>query len=296
MNGEVIKRYSEDSHLVINADDFGLSEEVNEGILRAHNEGFLTSASLMANGLMFDQAVKMSHQTPSLGVGVHFNLVRGRPVGKSDSVRLFLDKNGYFLGKVGLVLKRLLKKPLVLDQAEYECNAQVERIKEAGIIPTHIDSEKHIHMYPPLFERVAKVAVTHNIKWIRIVKENGSALKFKPTIAQIAKAWMLGLFSYRCRNRARKVGLLSSDFFYGVLHAGHMVREVYAEIIEGLRPGITEVICHPGVRSKTGAIDGFGRFFIDSKRQVELDSLLNEELKDELIRLNIKTVNYGDLG
>lgn len=82
-----IKNYIlHNQYLVINADDFGLSRKVNEGILTAHKKGCLTSTSLMANGPMFQQGIEMSRSVPRLGVGVHLNLVRGKPISKLQLV------------------------------------------------------------------------------------------------------------------------------------------------------------------------------------------------------------------
>jgi chitin disaccharide deacetylase len=62
--------------LIVNADDFGLTEQVSRGILDAHRDGIVTSTTLMANGAAFDAAVAMSRQAPRLGIGVHLNLVK----------------------------------------------------------------------------------------------------------------------------------------------------------------------------------------------------------------------------
>lgn len=289
------KRFSHDRYLVINADDFGLSAEVNEGILMAHEKGLLTSTSLMANGPMFSQAVHMSKQAPNLGVGVHFNLVRGKPVSQLQEVNLLVDKRGFFPGTVASAINRLVKNSKALDQAEFECVAQVERVIEAGIRPTHIDSEKHIHMYPPLFRRVAKVAIARQIKWIRIVNEGDNFFKFQPRGTQVAKSLLLSFFALICRKRVEKAGLMSSDFFYGVLHAGNMVNEIYKNIFEKLHKGVTEIICHPGFESEGNPNSDLGRFFLDNTRKDELDSLLDKGLMQKLHSRKIRLINFGDL-
>jgi predicted glycoside hydrolase/deacetylase ChbG (UPF0249 family) len=294
-SGESDKAFSGDRCLVINADDFGLSAEVNEGILTAHEKGILTSTSLMANGPMFSQAASIGRQVPNLGIGVHFNLVRGKPVSRLQDVNLLVDIRGLFPGTVSSTLHRLVKNPAALDQAERECTAQVERLIEAGIRPTHIDSEKHIHMFPPLFKRVAEVAASNDIKWIRIVNDGDNLLKSKPTAAQVAKSLVLRFLSVFCRRNVQKAGLKSSDFFYGVLHAGNMVSIIYQNIFEKLRPGVTEIICHPGFESNTDGSPGLGRYFLDNTRKAELDALLDGGLRQELRSRKIRLSNFGEL-
>jgi len=66
--------------LIINADDFGMSEEVNEAVIRAYKEGVLTSTSLMVTGAAFEQAVRLAKENPGLGVGIHLVSVVGQSV------------------------------------------------------------------------------------------------------------------------------------------------------------------------------------------------------------------------
>ena len=285
----------QERYLVINADDFGLSSKVNEGIMRAHERGCLRSTSLMANGPLFEQAVEMSRSVPRLDVGVHLNLVRGKPISKAAAVKRLIDERGLFPGTIGATMRRLMQSPIALDQAEGECCAQVEHIMQAGIHPTHIDSEKHLHMYPPLFRRVVRTAIVYGIRWIRIVEENRIPWRTKPAMKQVGKAFVLRLFARSCRKRAAENGLMYSDLFYGVLHAGHMVKEVYDDILERIRPGVTEIVCHPGLSGESNTNSDLGPYFLATDRQDELDALLDESLPSKLQSRKVKLVGFGDL-
>jgi hopanoid biosynthesis associated protein HpnK len=295
MVGNVEESVVQDRYLVINADDFGLSSEVNEGILMAHKQGYLTSASLMANGPMLQDAVDRSYSVPSLGIGVHLNLVRGRPISQAQVVDRLVDRRGLFPGTVGGTMRRLMLAPVAVDQAECECLAQIEYIKQIGICPTHVDSEKHVHMYPPLFKRVARVARAQGIRWIRIVRENRIPWHTKPRLRQMGKATVLGVLARRCQKTAAAVGLLSSDGFYGVVHAGRMVKDVYIDIFNSMQSGVTEIICHPGLPAKSHVNRDMGPYFLAETRRDELDALLDATLRDELQKRRIKLVHFGDI-
>ncbi len=284
-----------DNYLVINADDFGLSREVNKGILAAHKKGCLTSTSLMANGPMFRQGVEMSRSVPRLGIGVHLNLVRGKPISKSQLVSRLVDERGIFPGTVTSMMRRFMQSSVSLDQAEHECMAQIEHIIQTGIRPTHIDSEKHLHMYPPLFKRVARLAVSYGIRWIRVVRENMIPWKTKPTMTQTCKALVLRVLARSCLKSAEEAGLMFTDSFYGVLHAGHMVGEVYDDIFERIRPGVAEIICHPGFKSESNTDSDLGLYFLEETRQDELNTLLDKTLIDKMRNKKINLVNFGDL-
>ena len=289
------KNVLKDRYIVINADDFGLSREVNKGILAAHKKGCLTSTSLMANGPMFRQGVEMSRSVPRLGIGIHLNLLRGKPISKLQLVSRLVDERGIFPGTVTSMMRRFMQSSVALDQAEHECMAQIEQIIQTGIRPTHIDSEKHLHMYPPLFKRVARLAVSYGIRWIRIVEENSISWKIKFTITQMGKSFLLGRFARSCRKIAKTTDLKSSDNFYGVLHAGHMVKDVYDDIFERMLPGVTEIVCHPGFNGESNTDSDLGLYFLEETRQDELNTLLDKTLIDKMRNKKINLVNFGDL-
>ncbi len=79
-----------DRRIIINADDFGLCDGVNEAVAQAHSDGILTSATIMVNMPAAEKAVKIAKKLPSLGIGVHLNLTEGRPISK-DSCRFFFS-------------------------------------------------------------------------------------------------------------------------------------------------------------------------------------------------------------
>ena len=140
--------------LVVNADDFGFTPDVNQGIVEAHRDGILTATTLMANGDAFDDAVRLAGETPSLDIGAHLvliggvSLVTGRP----------------YPATVPQLVAALLRREI---RPYDELRAQVRRIQDAGIRPTHFDTHKHTHLAPPVLDAVARLAEEFGVRWVR---------------------------------------------------------------------------------------------------------------------------------
>jgi predicted glycoside hydrolase/deacetylase ChbG (UPF0249 family) len=140
--------------LVVNADDFGFTPDVNRGIVDAHRGGILTATTLMANGAAFDDAVQLARQTPSLDIGCHLVLVGDRSLVSGKPFPL----------TVGQLLAALARREI---RPYEELAAQVQRILDAGIRPTHLDTHKHTHLAPPVLDAVARLSETFGIRWVR---------------------------------------------------------------------------------------------------------------------------------
>jgi len=144
--------------LVVNADDFGLTEGTNQGILEAHERGILTSTTLMANATAFDSAVELARRSPRLGVGVHLSLTGDRPVCDPTAVPSVVGDDGrFFRGPVELA-QRMFAHKVHLAEVERELAAQIEKARRAGIEVTHLDGHKHVHMLPGVFPIVVRLA------------------------------------------------------------------------------------------------------------------------------------------
>ena len=138
--------------LIVNADDFGLTAGVNRAIVETHTGGIVSSATLMANGAAFDDAVERARAAPTLSVGCHVVLVDGKPVSEPDAVDTLLairsaepDK---FHSRLPVVAARAVFGGFDPDQLVEEITAQIRTIQSAGLEPTHLDTHKHTHVFP----------------------------------------------------------------------------------------------------------------------------------------------------
>ena len=130
--------------LVVNADDFGFTRDVNEGIVEAHQKGILTATTIMANGTAFSHAVELAKDNPDLDVGCHLVLVGGKSL-----LRPGEDLPGSVTKMMAAITAKLL-------QPYAELRAQVMRIMDTGLQPVHMDTHKHTHLFPPVLDALVE--------------------------------------------------------------------------------------------------------------------------------------------
>ena len=150
--------------LIINADDFGLSESVNKTILLLHKQGVVTSTSLIANGDKFGEAVKISQENPRLGIGVHLCLDGPFNIGKDYTT--ILDNTGQFFHKQK-VIKNLKRFSFDVSEIYKEYCLQIEKILDHKIRISHLDHHHHLHLYFPALRMMIKAAKRYKIRYIR---------------------------------------------------------------------------------------------------------------------------------
>src|SRR5580704_7573804 len=136
-----------EKRLIVNADDFGMSRGVSDGIIQAHLHGFLSSTSLMPNMPAAEYAASCLGRVPGLGVGVHLNICQGRPILPSREVESLVDARGDFHAPAIQAHKVWFGQTDGFE-IEAEFIAQIRWMKDRGIVPTHADSHQHMHMYP----------------------------------------------------------------------------------------------------------------------------------------------------
>lgn len=279
--------------VIINADDFGLCEGVNAGIIKAFREGILTSASLMTNTPGFEQAVELAKANPSLGIGLHLNIVRGKPLTEFSKISSLLRQDGYFYGSVYPLFLGLIRKKIKMEEVEREWRAQIEKGLSAGLNLTHLDSEKHVHTFPPLFTLTLKLAIEYKIFRVRFINER--CLAWPPT--QIAKAWLVAYWGFRIRPHLKAAGVKTVDHFYGFCQAGRISAQWLKKVLKKLPCGTSEIMTHPGYFSPDliQLEKNFGSYYINRRREEELKALLHPELKALIRELKIKLMSYREL-
>jgi predicted glycoside hydrolase/deacetylase ChbG (UPF0249 family) len=259
--------------LIVNADDFGFTRDVNAGIVEAHRGGILTATTLMANGDAFDDAVAHARANPSLDVGCHIVLVQGRSV---------LDPARTLPPTLKHLIQALLRRELPVYE---EAAAQVRKLMCAGIRPSHVDTHKHTHLLPPVLEAVACVAREFGIPWIRRPFDFGIDHR-----ARVMKAsFALGMRVLRPRFASALKGLRTTDHFTGFQLTGTLNRESLAETLGRLPEGLTEFMCHPG---RLGPELRNAPTRLKESRELELAALLAPEIRHIIEQRGIRLVNY----
>jgi chitin disaccharide deacetylase len=219
--------------LVVNADDLGLTVGVNDGIFDAHDLGILTSASLFAAAPATADAIRRARRR-SIGLGVHLALVDGTPTLPARTIPTLVNGDGRFRHSWRPFLAACLQRRVSLEEVERELSAQIERVQTAGIRVTHLDTHKHVHLYPPVFAIVARLAVRFGIAVVRVPYERGSWMN--------ALLWMWAQQNYRL---AARLGLRTPHFI-GRIDTGVLTRPSLHTMLRSARPGVTELMVHPG--------------------------------------------------
>jgi predicted glycoside hydrolase/deacetylase ChbG (UPF0249 family) len=264
----------------VNADDFGFTPDVNEGIVEAHRRGILTATTLMANGDAFEDALRWAHETPTLDIGCHLVLVQGSSLLSGKPYPPTLTK------LVGALVRREI-------QPYEELKAQVRKILDAGIAPTHLDTHKHTHLAPPVLDAVARLSQEFGIPWVRRPFDFPiTALRgYVPATKRIASD-ALGLLRLRFHRVLERHACRTTDHFAGFQITGRFRTAELIQLLELLPEGSTELMVHPG---KYGEPLQRAITRLKESREHELAALTSPETRSALDRLGIELVNYHKL-
>jgi hopanoid biosynthesis associated protein HpnK len=286
-------------NLIVNADDLGWTEGVNKGIAEAHRHGIVTSTSMLANGKAFAKAVELVEKMPALGVGVHLNLSDGAPVAERKQVGSLVNSKGIMQGGPESLLLRMARRGLEVEQVEREWDAQIRKVRDAGIQPTHLDGHKHVHMLPGLFEIALRLGKRHGIGAVRIAHEAsplraalsaGEEQHAGVVMRQGVQARGLKLLARDARELAERAGIATADYFCGIAQTGELTREGIARLLENLPEGTTELMCHPGYADAELEKSATR---LQNSRQAELEILTDKGIRKLVASQGIRLIDYG---
>jgi predicted glycoside hydrolase/deacetylase ChbG (UPF0249 family) len=197
-----------------------------------------------------------------------------------------------------LLLKRA-RRGLALQEVEQEWDAQIQKVRDAGVQPTHIDGHKHVHMLPGLFEIALRLAKRHGIGAIRVSLEasqlraalsSGVKQHAGVVMKQGVQARGLKLLARDAREEAERAGIATADFFCGIAQTGELTREGLTQLLKILPEGTTELMCHPGyvdeALKKTATR-------LQGSRQTELDILTDTRIRNLVASQGIRLIDYG---
>ena len=277
--------------LVVNADDFGISSRINEGILLAHQAGIVTATSLMAVGRAFEQAVQCCRAVPALDVGVHLTLVAERPLLPHRSS--LTGDDGRFPASAGAFLRRWLTGRIRRADVQAEWSAQIERALDHGIQVTHLDSHQHVHILPGLADLSLQLAARYNIPFVRVPVEDLREDRW-PSLHGINR--MLGATALRASwTLARLAGARAVKHrplrFLGFQAGGRLDDLCLQRLLRALRPGRAyELMCHPGLTPDEPDVKRW-----QYNHEKELQALTSPAIRSEIAARGIELCNFKDL-
>jgi hopanoid biosynthesis associated protein HpnK len=277
--------------LIINADDFGLSEGTNRAIITAYREGILTSASLMVRGGAFAQAVSLSKENPDLQVGLHLTLVQGRSALPAAEIPGIVDRRGNFTNDpVRAGMRYFFEKPLRTELYR-EIEAQISACRETGISLSHIDGHLNIHMHPVVFDILLELMPKYGIASFRLTSERllpNLSIDRQRLIGKMFDAFIFSSLARRCRPKLDKLGIFHAGEVKGLLNSGRMTEEYLLATLDSLGEETSEIYFHPGCYP----CGELRRLMPDYLHEQELAALTSPRVKQKLALLGIRLRNY----
>lgn len=270
-------------YLIVNADDFGLSPGVDEGILKSHRCGILTSTTFMTNLPWAVESARRLEAVPGLGVGLHLNLTAGTPVLPSDQVSSLVGSDGSF--RKDFFHLRLNVKPA---EVRLEWEAQLRRFFELRGRPTHLDSHHHVHLYPDFTRTAIDLARQYDIPAVRIIRPKD--LPWSDSWLNLNPRELIYSRYARLSSRLIEESGLSHCHCTTDLGADTTARGLI-QLLRDLKPGYTELYCHPGFIDEE--LKRLSSHLVPRLREVEL--LTDPGLPTTVREAGIQLVTFADL-
>jgi chitin disaccharide deacetylase len=275
--------------LIITADDFGRSHEINHAVIEAHSRGVLTSASLMVTGEAFEEAVEMARRTPTLAVGLHLVLVDGKAALPAAEIRHLVDERGMFPNAAARLGFRYFFSRHARRELAAEIAAQFERFAATGLALAHVDGHQHLHVHPAVFPLLIPLALRYGAKGVRLPRDElRFALRYDRGRVMTKLAWAaaFGALSRRCRRMLEGTQLAVADRVDGLMQIGRMEEQYVVKLLAHLTGSSAEVYFHP---TSGARIDALG------PNPGELQTLLSPVLRRAIEERKFELCGYPEL-
>jgi chitin disaccharide deacetylase len=283
--------------LIVNADDFGLTRGVNRAILEAHENGIVTSSTLMANSAGFDDAIRLAQCHPKLAVGCHTMLVDGTPLLSPNQVATLIkdSRSSEFLPGIAGCAFRALTGRIAADQVEAEVTAQIHKLQSAGIAVSHLDTHKHTHLFPQILRPLLSAARACGVRAIRnpFGRIAFSAIAARPNLwKRYGQLRILNALAARFRRAVADAGMVTTDGSIGIAATGALDDRLFRWLFENLPEGTWEFVCHPGYNDAD--LDKI-QTRLRQSREIELALLTSPTTREILAQNQVELISFRDL-
>ena len=282
------------TRLVVSGDDFGIHKSINAGIEKAHREGILTSASLVATGADRDDALRIVRSCPDLKVGLHFALVDEEPAAPLERVRALVGEDGRLFSSHFVFARKVLTGAISEEVLRLEFDAQMGLLRDAGLHISHVDGHRHLHMLPPVQRAMAPVLKRFGVHRMRLVRSPLFEMNLNPIKLPLAV-----LFHVQCRVSAAMRRIVTTDRFIGFFGTGNLGPQRVMAWLRRLRPDRSyEIAFHPGVDDDALRAD-FSRwaqyFDYQFSWRKELETLTSPAVAQVVRERDIRLISYAEL-
>jgi len=278
--------------LIINADDFGITEIVNIGIIQGHTTGVIPSTTIMPSGNAFEHAVALASANKELGIGVHLTLVGEKPVCDPRTIQSLVDNKGCLATQYPGFLLRYCLGQIQLDDIRKELTAQVQKVVDCGIEITHLDSHQHMHIVPGIIDITIELAKKFGIQKMRIPAERYLFLGGYPfSTSRIIARSGLTFLAQIARRKIKRQGFAAPEHFFGMLAGGNMHEEFLLHIIDNLPDGTSEIMMHPG--TDDSLLETMYNW--NYHWQAELSAATSSKVRQHITNHHIQLISFREL-
>ncbi|MEW6600036.1 MAG: ChbG/HpnK family deacetylase [Nitrospirota bacterium] len=278
---------SNNSGVIINADDFGITSGVNRAIFELVDAGVLTSTSVMSNMPDFEEILNLKNR---IGIGMHFNLTVGRPVTEPQKVRSLINEEGNFPG-LSQLIQRIKQRRISPQETEIELDAQIRRLADTGINPDHINSHESLIKYPFFSAIIRRLALKCGIRAVRTYTPR----KFDYHRLLSPRKILISIYLEFQKAIWKANGFTMADRYDSLIEpelnyekAFHKLKDIF----QSLRPGVLEIGVHPGYCDE--GEEFLGEYIFE--REIELKSLMSPEFRDVVKHSNVKMITFKEIG
>jgi len=256
--------------LIVTADDFGASVEVNDAVEAAHRDGILTATSLMVSGTAAADAVTRARRMPSLRVGLHLVLVEGRPVLPPAAVSHLVNPDGTLRSDMAALGTLIACSARARGELANEITAQFEAFQATGLPLDHCNAHKHFHLHPVVGELLTRIGARFGLRATRVPLEPAHVLRRLEPGSPRTPALLMAPWALLLRRRVRAAGLIAADQVFGLQWSGQMTTERLSGLIRCLPEGLSEIYLHPATGHYAGSAP-------DYRYREELTALLSPQ-------------------
>ncbi|MDI2113152.1 hopanoid biosynthesis-associated protein HpnK [Commensalibacter nepenthis] len=279
--------------VLISADDFGLSVEVNEAIEQAHRQGVLSTANLMIAGTAAEDAIQRAKRLPNLKVGLHLVVIEGPAILPHSEIPLIVDKNKLFPSdQLRMGIDYFFKKSIQY-QLRREIRAQIQAFTNTGLVLDHIDVHKHMHLHPSVGKMLIEISKEFGVRNIRVPYEPVTTLMkidnstYKDNIGNLLVQYWTNVLKYQLR----RADMRYLDWCFGLSWCGHMNFDKISKLLRNLPKGHSEIFFHPSI-SHAGL---YHELMPDYEPTKELEALCHPDFPKILKENNITPITWDNV-
>lgn len=275
--------------LIVTADDFGASDEINEAVERGHAEGCLTAASLMVTGRAAADAVDRGRRLPGLGVGLHLVLVEGTPALPPERLPDLVGTDGLFRTDMARMGADIFFRPAARRQLRAEIAAQFAAFARTGLPLDHVNAHKHFHLHPTIAGFVLEIGRAHGMKSVRAPIEPIAIVDAVEPARHDGAMRVADLWARMLRRRLRRAGMAVPDQVFGLAWSGAVTPARLAGLIDRLPMGLTEIYTHPATT------DDFAGHAPGYRYADEFAALIDPDVRAAIARSGAQLATFADI-